>query len=148
MSVNVQDGRDVMDCSLDHWSRGECDPPRRGMLPKLARALGATVPPLSVIADAEPLPVRVDWGRLIADCPCGGAEMVWIEGPHIIWCARCGNVAQAGQWQPVALPDRLHEIILALEPRLYRKDRNWSPGEPVESLFAWNTANPDAVRGG
>ena len=148
MTNNVQDGRDLMGCSLDFWRIGNCDPPRRGMLPKLARAIGATVPPLSVIAEVEPAVARVDWGRLIADCPCGGAEMVWIEGPHAIWCARCGNAALAGQWRPVALPDLLHEIILALDARHHRKDRNWLPGDTVESLFEWNAANPDAVRGG
>jgi hypothetical protein len=130
MTALVKDGRDMFGCSLDGWRTGQTGSKRHaGMLPKLAAAIGATVPPLSVVADVEPAPVRVDWGRWIADCPCGGAEMVWLEGPHQIWCARCGNADLGGQWRPVVLPERVHEIMAELEalPRL--SDRNWRPAE-------------------
>lgn len=142
MTAQVQDARDLFQCSLDGWRIGQTGSKRHtGMLPKLAAAIGASVPPLSVVAEVEPMPVRVDWGRWIADCPCGGAEMVWLEGPHQIWCAQCGNAALGGQWRPVALPDRVHEIIVALEARPHRKDRNWRPPETADDLHAWNAAN-------
>lgn len=138
MTARVQDGRDAFGCSLEAWRTGNVDPPRTMMLPKLAAAIGARVPALSVVADVEPTIARVDWGRWIADCPCGGAEMVWIEGPHVIWCASCGNAALAGQWRPVALPERVHEIILTLGERPHQKDRNWQPGVSIEELAEWN----------
>lgn len=151
MTAQVQDGRDAFGCSLEAWATGRCDPPRNGMLPRMAAAIGARVPLLSVVADVAPIPARVDWGRWCAPCPCGGAEMVWIEGPHQIWCAVCGNAALAGQWRPVSLPDRVHEIIVTLGERPHAKDRNWMQPQTVEDLQAWNVENltpsPVAVGG-
>lgn len=153
MSQLVQDGRDMMGVGLDRWLSGRCDPPRKNMLPKLAAAVGARVPPLSVVAEVDPIPAIVDYGRWVAVCPCGNAEMVWLEGPYQIWCARCGNADLAGQHRPVALPDRAHEIGLALSRRRYAQDRCWRPEQTVDALWAWNDANPDrlmpvAVEGG
>jgi len=138
VSQLVRDGRDVMGAGLERWATGRCDPPRDGFLPRVAARLGVVVPPLDLVAPVEPVPAVVDYGRWCAQCPCGGAEMVWLEGPHQMWCARCGNADILAQWRPVVLPDRVHEIILALEARPFVKDRNWRPGQTVADLWAWN----------
>lgn len=146
MTKLVQDGRDMMGAGLEAWLTGRCDPPRRDMLPRLAATLGTRVPPVALVAlDVEPVPAVVDYGRWCAMCPCGNAEMVWLEGPYQIWCGRCGNADLAGQHRPVVLPDRAHEIGQALSARLRAQDRCWRPEQAVESLWAWNDEHPTLV---
>ena len=45
---------------------------------------------------------RVNLGRLIADCECGGAEMVDPSDLRF-FCFSCGNKSNAGKYRPVSL---------------------------------------------
>jgi hypothetical protein len=46
---------------------------------------------------------RVDFGRLIADCECGGAEYVTPKYPWF-FCFSCGNAMTGGRARPVIFP--------------------------------------------
>lgn len=127
--MQVRDGRAEFGCGLQEWAEGRAPGLRKGLLPRMARAIGATIPPLGAVADVEPVPARVDWGRWCADCPnCAGlsAEMVWLAGPHQIWCATCGNADIGGQWRPVLVPANHAEISAALA-NLPARAQNWTP---------------------
>ena len=123
----IRDGRTESGVSLELWAEGRCDPPFAGLLPKMARRLGTSVPPLSDVAGSEhAVPARVDWGRWCVDCPCGAASMVWLEGPHQMWCGACGNRAVDGKWRPVTVPADWAAINAALDG-LEARDQNWRP---------------------
>ena len=122
----IVDGRRVFGCSLEQWAEGRAPGSRRGLLPKLAREHGFVVPPLTRVAQGEVVVARIDYGRWIADCPCGGAEMIWLEGPWQIWCATCGNVDIGGQWRAVAVPENHAEISAELASKPWR-EQQWRP---------------------
>src|SRR3990167_3887240 len=48
---------------------------------------------------------RIEHGRWLADCECGGAEYVDLVLP-ILCCCSCWNRADGHQWRRVELPDR------------------------------------------
>lgn len=67
-------------------------------------------------------------GRWVADCPCGGAELV---GDGDMVCGSCGLVHEV-DWPE----DRKRiEGLLRVRPAL---NQNWLPGETVEMLAAEN----------
>jgi hypothetical protein len=111
------------------------------------RALGLrrgwTVPPLTVVADITPLPAWIQQGALVVSCPeCAGTKdeelhPVWLDGPHLMFCAVCGNCATGGQWRLVALPEHLAEIAALLSVRPPQA-RNCLPGQTVDDLVAEN----------
>lgn len=124
----IGDGLSITGGTLEAWAEGRCPPPRRGLLPRMALAIGTTVPPLTDVAGAETAVLaRLDYGRWCADCPCGSASLVWLAGPHLIWCGSCGNRAIGGSWRPVTVPANWGEINAAVAD-LDTKDQNWMPG--------------------
>lgn len=101
--------------------------------------------------DLPSVRARVDHGRWIADCECGGAEYVDPDEPFF-YCMSCGNHAVGGTGRPVIFPQGklLIEIETAVLERgvedgddpakvfeARAKDgiaRSWNPGESVETL--------------
>lgn len=95
---------------------------------------------------------RIDFGRWIADCECGGASYVDISD-DFFFCPLCGNQANEGKARHVIFPDdRLRQEIekellqRKVKPRfgLVGTDaalnavgpisRSWVPGETIETL--------------
>lgn len=116
--------------------------------------------PLNVDEPANGLSVnaRVENGRWIADCECGGATFVDPEDPRF-FCFSCGNRINNGHPRPAVLPANYKEIELTLlerpvndiagltdeerasnsRPVLFVEgkgglSRNWLPGETVKDL--------------
>jgi hypothetical protein len=91
----------------------------------------------AVVSDA-PIEATINHGRWLAACEaCGSAETLWIRHP-VFMCQHCWNHAHDGRWRPVRFPaDRATiERVLLLRPQA--DNRNWLPGETVESLEAEN----------
>lgn len=122
----IHDGRSTFGCSLEQWVEGRALGQYRGLLPRLARSRGFVIPPLKQVAQGASVVARIDYGRWIADCPCGGAEMIWLEGPWQIWCSSCGNADIDGQWRNVAVPENYAAISADLATRDWR-DQQWRP---------------------
>ena len=110
-------------------------------------------------AAVEPVYARVDFGRWIADCECGGAEYVDPDYPWY-FCNSCGNSGCNGQLRPIIIPeaaereaiektlnkrpvddtrgsDEIQRAILS-RPIIARLARSWEPGETVDDLKAQN----------
>ena len=101
-----------------------------------------------------PVQARIDFGRWIADCECGGAEYVDPDDP-VFFCQSCGNAEVDGKLRKVIFPkpeerdliekavlERAVEVIPGLNAHnqaLRAKSvdgipRSWRPGESVEQL--------------
>ncbi len=109
--------------------------------------------PFTGKTSGEPVVARVDAGRWIADCPCGGAAYVDRDEP-IFYCLGCGNRSNDGDARPVVFPDSAeaieeellkrpvddargrNEVERALNaiPLIPGLQRSWCPGETVNSL--------------
>lgn len=57
----------------------------------------------------QPIQARIDFGRWIGDCECGGAEYVDPEQPFF-FCLSCGNSEFDGQARQVIFPENRQEI--------------------------------------
>jgi len=94
----------------------------------------------------NPVHARIDYGRWIADCECGGAEAVDPSTP-IFFCASCGNQKNNGRARPVLFPSDWKGVeTKVMSRRLARAgsgdaidrqvtahgNRNWRPGEEIE----------------
>jgi len=131
----------------DHRDRIARMPDRIKSLPKWN---GNTTP-------KDPVTARIDFGRWVADCHCGGAEYVDFSDP-IFFCFSCGNKAHNGSARRVIFPDAtdIADIENALlerpvieraglsdsarslhsVPALAGLSRSWNPGETIEDLKA------------
>ncbi len=110
-------------------------------------------------AEVKPVYARVDFGRWIADCECGGAEYIDPEYP-LFFCNSCGNNEYNGQLRPTIIPDAgereaiekvlikrpvdnsrgsdaIQKAILS-RPIIARLARSWEPGETIDDLKAQN----------
>ena len=105
--------------------------------------------------DQDPVLARVDFGRWLADCECGGAEYVDPEYKYF-FCFSCGNKNDNGSARRVIFPnDQTMEDIQAelikrpvIEragksasaaalhsiPAMAGLSRSWNPGETVTDL--------------
>ena len=95
--------------------------------------------PRSPCADRD-VRARIERGRWLADCECGGAEYVDLEMP-ILCCCSCWNRADGARWRRIVLPedrDRIEALLLA-RPQV--QNRNWRPDETAEDLEAENLAH-------
>lgn len=92
---------------------------------KLASTFGRTYKP-DVIDTNNPVKARINQGRWIADCECGGAEYVDPDEP-IFFCLSCGNKASGGRPREVIFPVNREEIEKEVMSRKVRyltgKDR-------------------------
>lgn len=86
----------------------------------------------------------VNHGRWVADCECGGAEIVDPARPTF-FCVSCGNAGHGGQSRAVEFPDYVAgiEIILAVRPII---NRNWLVGESLLDLARENKAHGLGMR--
>lgn len=100
---------------------------------------------------SSPVYARVDFGRWIADCECGGASYVTIFDINFFFCATCGNQSSNGDARAVIFPPNINEIENELLQRQVKAklgtfgtdaamnsigviSRSWSPGETIETL--------------
>jgi hypothetical protein len=111
------------------------------------------------LVDIRPVTARVDFGRWIADCECGGAE--YVDPEHtFFFCQSCGNQAFGGQLRSVIFPDEetraqievaltarevddsfgKDEIQRAMQakPKIRGLARSWNPDESVSDLKKQN----------
>lgn len=65
------------------------------------------------------VPVYINWGRFIAECPCGDAREV-LPGQRAETCA-------AGHAMTLHWPGNAAQIMAVLSERLSDKRRNWFP---------------------
>lgn len=101
---------------------------------------------------------RVDFGRWISDCECGGASYV-DPADNFFYCTACKNISHDGKLRPVIFPDNIQEIEQELLKRnvefskgitgsqgminpatKFKISRSWKSGETVEVLRAQRIA--------
>jgi hypothetical protein len=95
-------------------------------------------PPDDYVAGREhAIRVRVNHGRWIAVCPCGGAQLA-CRTDHRMFCVDCLNAHVDGRWVPVIWPEDVGgvEDAMAVRPAVLQ---NWEPDETVAVLRAENT---------
>lgn len=68
----------------------------------------------------------VNHGRWVANCPCGGAELITEDQDML--CGSCAHIRQ------VVWPANVEVIESMLEARQYQQNQNWNPGETVDQL--------------
>jgi hypothetical protein len=96
---------------------------------------------------------RIDFGRWVADCPCGACAYVEPAEP-VYYCWNCQNKDVNGDYKTVIFPDNKNEIeaeILLREvvespslaptqaaanakPKIAGLVRSWNPDETIEKL--------------
>jgi len=57
----------------------------------------------------KPVRARINRGRWIADCECGGAEYVDPDEP-LFFCMSCGNAVTSGRAREVIFPENRKDI--------------------------------------
>lgn len=82
-----------------------------------------------VLVDGK-LHAYANHGRWVADCPCGGAELVREDQPML--CGSCGEI------RAVVWPVNADDVEALLERRPDRRNQNWRPNEPVAGLAVEN----------
>lgn len=127
---------------------------------------GYDTPPQNGSGDDAPVFARVDFGRWIADCECGGAEAVDPDDAFF-YCLSCGNNAINGRIRSVIFPDaseraQIEALLLArpvksmrgrnaferatmAEPAIIVEgrgplSRSWNPDESIDDLKEQNKA--------
>lgn len=97
----------------------------------------------------DPIYARIDFGRWIADCECGGAEYVSPDEP-VFFCMSCGNEDTKGDARPVVFPEENERKMIEAElvkrkvrrrrglidePDKGELPRSWNPGETIDDLI-------------
>lgn len=95
--------------------RDKCPNVRDWML-KAAHAFKKVID-FNFVDPAHPVIARLEVGRWIADCSCGGAEYVSPEDP-IFFCMSCGNTEYGGAIRPVVFPEKRDVIEKAVKAGL------------------------------
>ena len=138
--------------AMDYARREKCRSVAE-RIEKLARRNGFKAPDGKTSGKA--VQARVNRGRWIADCECGGAEAVSREEP-VFFCFSCGNEANKGKLRGVLFPEDANEVEKALLERKLKlgpgRDeivkamqavpetyhREWAPGESAKDIRAQN----------
>ena len=102
------------------------EPEHRARVQKFLNAMH--LPPVRDWTTVGPVVCRVDDGRWIADCGCGGAELVDPSWPYFVCCS-CG----AGP-HDVTFPKQRVAIEAVLLERPDAPTRRWGPGKSVKQL--------------
>lgn len=102
---------------------------------KVIPAMAKRLLPQGGISDAPPVKARVNHGRWIIDCECGGAVFAFDE--RIFMCISCCNARHKHQYRRLIFPRtrKAIEMILLQRPE---PNRNWYPGETLTKLKAEN----------
>lgn len=77
----------------------------------------------------EVLPVVVNHGRWLVECPCGGSQLACRTDPRF-FCVDCLNEWTGGAWVNIAWPARPDFIDMMLSSRPLQL-QNWSPGDDL-----------------
>lgn len=123
-----------------------------------------SLPFTGLATNKDPVFARIDFGRWIADCECGGAEYVDPDDP-IFFCLSCGNQAHDGKARRVVFPKNREEIETAVLERRVKTvpgldaanqalrsinvdgiSRSWCPGETVKQLREQHAVAKVAMR--
>jgi hypothetical protein len=75
-----------------------------------------------------PVYARIDYGRWIADCECGGAEYVDPETP-LFFCMSCGNKGTSGRARKVEFPKDRIKIEIETMKQPEGGWQSWRKGE-------------------
>lgn len=78
----------------------------------------------------EVLPVVVNHGRWVVNCPCAGAQLACRTDPRF-FCTDCLNAWAGGAWVNVAWPANPDYIDAMLSSRPLGL-QNWAPGDDLE----------------
>jgi hypothetical protein len=104
------------------------------------------------VSEDNPVVARVERGRWIADCECGGAE--WVAESVPFFCFSCGNASVNGDGRLVIFPTNRREVEVALlergvvnnpqlsqinnalnaKPMVQNCGRDWHPEKTVDDL--------------
>ncbi|GAA4358390.1 hypothetical protein [Angustibacter luteus] len=84
----------------------------------------------TALAVDSPVSVRVNHGRWLVDCPCGGAQLASRTDQRFL-CCDCGNALVDGLFRPVVWPPDADAIETALA-ELELDAQNW-PVDEVEA---------------
>ena len=76
----------------------------------------------------NPVFARIDYGRWLADCECGGAEYVDPETP-VFFCQACGNRSTSGRARPVIFPENREQIEAETMEKPAGGHQCWTRGE-------------------
>ena len=98
--------------------------------------------PQGGIDESPPLKARINHGRWLVDCECGGAELAFEAG--IFMCLSCYNATHKHQYRRFVFPKSRHAIETALLQRV-EINRNWFPGESLTKLKAENEAHKEEL---
>lgn len=128
----IPDGLRLFGCTVEHWWHHERLRTPHGPLARFGEPA-----PLTEVSDAEPLAARIYDGAWIVDCPCGGADYLWLDALLTI-CSSCGNRGLGGRWRRVTVPENRDAIERHLLAREEPWLRNWVPGETVADLIREN----------
>lgn len=82
------------------------------------------------------LPVYVNHGRWVVDCPFCRAGQFASRSDHRFYCAECQNAAIGGVFVKTVWPKDAAKIEEALLERPNLLNQNWVPGETVKQLHA------------
>lgn len=115
---------------------------------------------VSIDVSKDEVYARIDFGRWIADCVCGGAEYVDYDDP-VFFCLSCGNSSVNKKLRPVVFPNnykaiekeilkrpvkttgiKINDKAMSARPQKYvgRKplSRSWNPNETLADIKAQN----------
>lgn len=87
--------------------------------------------PASIDQSPFELPVEVNQGRWIVECPCGSAQLA-SRTDRRFYCVECGNALFEGMWVHVAWPAEAEALEAELLRRPFAANRNWRPDETTE----------------
>jgi hypothetical protein len=87
--------------------------------------------------DGEVVQAFAHRGSWLAKCRCGSAALACQTDPRF-FCIDCGNIEVEGAWLVVEWPEDVDAIEEILMKRMYRVNKNWTPGETLADLQAEN----------
>jgi len=108
----------------------------------VAPAMARRQLPQGGIDDGKPVKARVNHGRWIVDCACGGAELAFDEG--LFMCQACMNGGHKHKYRHLVFPKNRPLIEAALIQRP-EPNRNWWPGESLAQLKAENSQHKEEL---
>lgn len=89
------------------------------------------------ITEETSVPVIVNYGRWLVQCPWCPSAQVASREDHRFFCIECAN-NQSMKWIRVTWPDTHVAVERLLGKRHMREIRNWLPHETLEHLRAEN----------